>query len=55
MAILITGTVVCHSQPSDVAGLAVFSPVAPLDCAPYIRNGGFTAGQVSRVLKMTRC
>jgi hypothetical protein len=31
------------------------SLVAPLDCAPYIRNSGFTAGQVSRVLKMKRC
>lgn len=29
--------------------------VAPLDCAPYIRNSGFTAGQVSRVLRMKRC
>jgi hypothetical protein len=29
--------------------------VAPLDCAPYVRNTGFTAAQVSRVIKMKRC
>jgi hypothetical protein len=27
---------------------------APLDYAPYVRNSGFTSGQVSRVLKMKR-
>ncbi|CAD6560220.1 hypothetical protein LMG27952_07074 [Paraburkholderia hiiakae] len=31
------------------------SLTAPLDCAPYARNTGFTSGQVSRVLKMKRC
>ncbi|MBR8165673.1 hypothetical protein [Burkholderia vietnamiensis] len=31
------------------------SLTAPLDCAPYARNSGFTPGQVSRVLKMKRC
>jgi hypothetical protein len=31
------------------------SLVAPLECAPYVRNTGFTAAQVSRVLKMKRC
>jgi hypothetical protein len=30
------------------------SLTAPLECAPYARNSGFTAGQVSRVLKMKR-
>jgi hypothetical protein len=31
------------------------SLTAPLDCAPYARNTGFTSAQVSRVLKMKRC
>ncbi|WP_322012009.1 hypothetical protein [Paraburkholderia sp. J12] len=31
------------------------SLVAPLECASYARNSGFTAAQVSRVLKMKRC
>lgn len=31
------------------------SLIAPLDCAPYVRKCGFTAAQVSRVLKMKRC
>jgi hypothetical protein len=31
------------------------SLVAPLDCVPYVRNSGFTAAQVSRVLKIKRC
>ncbi|WP_069268964.1 hypothetical protein [Paraburkholderia nodosa] len=31
------------------------SLTAPLDCAPYVSNSGFTPGQVSRVLKMRRC
>lgn len=31
------------------------SLTVPLDCAPYIRNTGFTSGQVSRVLKMKPC
>jgi hypothetical protein len=30
------------------------SLTAPLDCAPYARMSGFTAGQVSRVIKMSR-
>lgn len=30
------------------------SLTAPLDCAPYVRNSGFTAAQVSRVLKLKR-
>ncbi|NTX25897.1 hypothetical protein HT746_01835 [Burkholderia pyrrocinia] len=28
---------------------------APLDCAPYVRNSGFTPGQISRVPKLKRC
>ncbi|WP_063533434.1 hypothetical protein [Burkholderia sp. MSMB1589WGS] len=31
------------------------SLIAPLDYTPYVRNSGFTIGQVSRVLKMKRC
>jgi hypothetical protein len=31
------------------------SLTAPLDCAPYARSSGFAAGQVSRVIKMSRC
>lgn len=31
------------------------SLTAPLDYTPYVRNSGFTIGQVSRVLKMKRC
>ncbi|RQS31043.1 hypothetical protein DIE03_14560 [Burkholderia sp. Bp8992] len=30
------------------------SLTAPLDCAPYVRNSGFTAAQISRVLKLKR-
>ncbi|MDN7849140.1 DUF6697 family protein [Burkholderia seminalis] len=30
------------------------SLTAPLDCAPYMRNSGFTAAQISRVLKLER-
>ncbi|WP_137936611.1 DUF6697 family protein [Chitinivorax sp. B] len=36
-----------------------FSPIAslttPNDCAPFARNSSFTAGQVSRVIKLKRC
>jgi hypothetical protein len=28
---------------------------APPDCAPYVHNSSFTAGQISRVIKMRRC
>lgn len=31
------------------------SLTAPLDYIPYVRNSGFTTGQISRVLKMKRC
>lgn len=31
------------------------SLTAPLDCAPYANNSGFTVNQVSRVIKMKRC
>jgi hypothetical protein len=31
------------------------SLTAPLDCAPYAHKSSFTFGQVSRVIKMTRC
>jgi hypothetical protein len=31
------------------------SLIAPLDCAPYVRNSSFTPGQVSRVIKLRRC
>ncbi|SDG62020.1 DUF6697 family protein [Paraburkholderia phenazinium] len=31
------------------------SLTAPLDCAPYAHQSGFTGGQVSRVIKRNRC
>ncbi len=31
------------------------SLTAPLDCAPYARHTSFTAGQISRVIKLRRC
>jgi hypothetical protein len=34
---------------------ATESLTAPLDCAPYARNTSFTAGQISRVIKLKRC
>lgn len=30
------------------------SLTTPVDCAPYARNSSFTAGQISRVIKLTR-
>jgi hypothetical protein len=34
---------------------AIGSLTAPPDCAPYAQNSSFTAGQISRVVKMRRC
>jgi hypothetical protein len=34
---------------------ATESLTAPSDCAPYAHHSSFTAGQISRVIKMRRC